>query len=58
MNAAISKAFCVTLKEGKTSEGATPLMPIPECWFGIPGGFTLREFPKGVDMHELLEALE
>ena len=33
-------------------------MPIPECWFGIPGGFTLREFPKGVDMHELLEALE
>ena len=33
-------------------------MPIPDCWFGIPGEFTLREFPEGVDMLELLEALE
>ena len=33
-------------------------MPIPDCWFGIPGEFTLREFLEGVDMHELLEALE
>ena len=51
-------AFCVTLKERETSEGATPLMPIPDCWFGIPGEFTLREFLEGVDMLELLEALE